>query len=238
MFQRPSEHIEFSVELPVLLGTGDRRRLQFLHLEAQQVDFTHARPAVTTQRRERGSELGEVSPRRAQRLQIRTAEAVERVSLIRRRQQALMRVLTMDIDTALSEIDKVAHRRQPAVHIGARTTVRRYHPGDDVLLVSDHETAFHSCLSSAGAHHGCVGAATHQQADRLDQHGLACAGLTRQRGKAGPEHEVEMLDHPERFDVQLQQHSAIRQPELGLQNLVEATLAEANEPRHLLRRHD
>ena len=141
-------------------------------------------------------------------------------------------------------------RRQPTVDVGARPALGGHDPGDDVLVVADDEAALDACLGGPVRTIVGVGAAADEQVDRLDQHRLAGAGLAGERGQAGTEDELQVDAH--RLDVQLvstvrslgqrcnaaaiaqsigssvgPQRSA--QPELGLQDLVEAAFAEAHE---------
>ena len=111
----------------------------------------------------------------------------------------------------------------------------RDHPRQDQLVVADDEAALHPRLVRAGAHDRRIGTATDEQADRLDQHRLAGPGLARQHGESLVEHEVE----PRRSRRGLRcavrgasgawSGSAVGQPELRLQDLVEATAPEPDE---------
>ena len=82
----------------VLVCTRDRRRRQFADLKSQQVYLSRPRTLVAAERRERGIDLRQSGTRGSQWLQIRRAESVECVALRGRRQQTLMRVLTVKVD--------------------------------------------------------------------------------------------------------------------------------------------
>ena len=142
------------------------------------------------------------------------------------------------VDEPLTKFGEVADRRQATVDIRARAPVCRDDTRHHELLVADHEAPFHACLGGAGTNHGRIGTATDQQTDRLHQHGLARAGLAGESSETATQHEVEPLDHAQRFDVEFLQHLPVRQPELRLQDLVESPFAEAYEPGHLLCRSD
>ena len=97
-----------------------------------------------------------------------------------------------------------ARERPSAGHDPATTRARR-----SVGTVD--EAAVDACLGGAGAHDRGVGPPADQQLDRLDQHRLAGAGLTGERGEPGPSTQVGALDHAQVLDVQLVRASAVAQ---------------------------
>ena len=204
---RPRQHVLATLELLVLVGTGDGRRIELVELEAQQVDLAGPGANVAAERGERGVDLGESRPRGAQRLEIDLGEAVERGALGAHAEEALVGVLTVDVDEPHPVLGQGRHRGEATVDVGTRPAVDRDHAGEHDLVVAVGEASLDARLGRAGPDHGRVGSAAHEQADRLDEHGLAGAGLTGEHGEARTDDEVERGDHPEVFDVELDQHA-------------------------------
>ena len=92
------QHVFLCGQSVVLVGFGDGCCGQLANLEPQQVDLARPRTLIATQRGQRCVDLGQPRPSRSQRFEIRRAEAIERVALRGRRQQALMGVLAVQVD--------------------------------------------------------------------------------------------------------------------------------------------
>ena len=112
----------------------------------------------------------------------------------------------MEVDEPLTAFCERPRRRQPAVHVGTRTTVMRHDSREDDFLVVDHETSLDGGFRCSGSYERWVGAASDQQLDRLDQHRLSRAGLPGECRHPGCEHETQGVDHAEIGDPQLDQH--------------------------------
>ena len=112
-----SQLVELGIQVCVLLARRNRGRPQLSSLEAQQVELSGSRLAVATQRGKCCIQLGETSTSGAQRAEIGAAVAIERVALLRRRKQALVRVLAVQIHEARPQLGQVAHCGQAAVDV-------------------------------------------------------------------------------------------------------------------------
>ena len=214
----------------VLLGSSLRPRpasssaggVELVDLEPQQVDLPGPRPLVAAERGQLGVDLGQPGPRRPQRRQVDVAEAVERRALRRPRRagsggragRAGRRA-----GRRLGERGRpwpAGRRRRPA------TGRRRARRGVSTSSSSPiDEPAVDAGLGRAGAHDGGVGAAADEQLDRLDEHRLAGAGLAGDGGQPGPEDEVERARSRRGSRCAARSASAVREAELGLQDLVE-----------------
>ena len=82
----------------LFVGIVEGGGVELGELEARQVELTGPRPLVAPKCRQLGVELGDPRPRRPQPGEIDTAEGVERRPLARRRQQALVGVLAVEVD--------------------------------------------------------------------------------------------------------------------------------------------
>ena len=173
---------------------------------AEQFEVAGAHSSVATQSGERCVDLGETCACDSERIEVDSGEFVEGRALHGRREETLVRVLTVQIDEAFSDLHELADRRQSAVHVGATAPVDRHDTRHDPFLVTDDETTFDSCFGGAGPDSSGVGTTTHQQVDRLDEHRLAGPGLAGHGDQPRSEDEIESIDHSEVFDVQLDEH--------------------------------
>jgi hypothetical protein len=126
----------------------------------------------------------------------------------------LVSVLAVDVDGARPELGETGGGRQAAVDVGTRSAVGGDDAGDDVLLAVDDEAALDAGLGRARADHRGISSPADQQADRLDEHRLAGAGLAGQGGQAVADDEVEGFDHAQLLDVQFVEHQRSARPNL------------------------
>ncbi len=113
------EHGFFCVERLVFVRIIDAGGIEFGHLEPEQVDLACAEPFVPAERGEGGVDLGQPGPSLAQRLEVDVAELVQRCTLRRHRQQALMGVLAVEVDHVGRDLGERRDRRRAAVDVGA-----------------------------------------------------------------------------------------------------------------------
>ena len=123
---------------------------------------------------------------------------------------------------------------QPAVDVGPAAPVGRHHPGEHDLAAVELEATLHDGFGGPRSNEGGVGSPADQQLDGLDQHRLAGAGLTGERGHARPEHQDELADHPEVVDAQLGEHQRSASPNFAFRIRWKRSLAEPHEARHLV----
>ena len=209
MGDRVSQHGLLAVERGVLVGARERRRVELVDLVAQKVDLACPRPFVTSECRQLGIDLRDGRPGGAQRLEVDLPVVVERGTLGRRPEQALVGVLAVQVDDPFGDLGERAGGRQPAVDIRPRPAIDRYHPREHDLgarIVPEHEPAVDAGLAGAGAHHRRIGATTDEELDRFDDHRLAGAGLPRHRRQTRSEDQLDAFDHAEVLDVQLGEH--------------------------------
>jgi len=148
------QKIDLSLESRVFVGIIDRRGANFFHLESQQVDFAGARPLVATHRGESSINLGDGSTCSTQRREIGARKRIERIALRRGTEQALVFVLTVQIDEFESVFGQACHGRKASVDIGTRPAVARHHAAQDSLRgISSHEPTFDTQFVGPGAHH-------------------------------------------------------------------------------------
>ena len=145
-----------------------------------------------------------------------------------------MGVLAVQVDQARADIGQRAGCRHPAVEVRTRPTVRRHDPSEHdlrhvlprrrasrrplrrcVLRLRHREAPLHNGLprSSTDAHP--LSAPAHKELDRVDDEGLAGAGLARYGRHAGAEDEREILYHPQFPHPELAQHGTARSPASG-----------------------
>ena len=111
-------------------------------------------------------------------------EAVEQRALLGRREQRLVRVLTVQIDEPAAALGELGDRREPAVDVAARAS----DGGDDArehdLVVAVLEPAFDARFVRALAHELRIGAPAAEEVERVDDQRLARAGLAGDHGRA------------------------------------------------------
>ena len=84
---------------------------------SEQVDLPCPHTFVAAERGEFGVDLGEPGPRRTERLEVDLTESVERGPLGRRGQQALVGVLTVEVDQAVGRLGERRHRGEATVQV-------------------------------------------------------------------------------------------------------------------------
>jgi hypothetical protein len=124
-----------------------------------------------------------------------------------------MGVLAVEVHEPIADLPKGRGGRHPAIYVRPRTTVSGHHTAQDHLPVTlgppwNEEAPLDDGLGGTGSHEHGVGAAPEQQLDGLHDKSLAGAGLPSQGRHAGPEHEGQVLDHPQLRDPELAQHDA------------------------------
>lgn len=148
-----------------------------------------------------------------------------------------MGVLAVQVYEGLPLCGQGRDRRHAAVHVGPGPAVHRHHPGHNDLPLAPrlvppialrkallhrrqaYEPGIHDGLGRPGAYQRGVGPATGEQFDGFYHQGLARPGFPSQRRHPRPEHEAEVVDHPQLAHPQLAQHGptlAISEMELAL----------------------
>ena len=212
MRQRVGEERLLRLERDVLRGVVEAGGVYLADLEAQQVELASAGPVVASEPGELGVDaphLGAGGTVRDKRVSCRRAgESIERGALDRRRQERLMRVLAVEVDETGAHLGELADGCEPPVDVGTAAPVQRHDARQDDLAagVGVHESTLDARFGRAVADERRVGAPSDEKLDRLDEQGLARAGLAGDRGEAATEHEREIGHDPEIGDVQLGQH--------------------------------
>ncbi len=147
---------------------------------------------------------------------LRTGMRIEQLALRRGAQQRLVLVLAVDIDQVLSGFPRLCQGGGVAVDEAARASRAIDGPSqDDLARISgqitlaeplrqvfiDIESRRQLGALRARAHAVALGAAAHQQLDRIDQDRLAGAGLSREHAESRVELERRVLDDDEVADV-------------------------------------
>ena len=150
-------------------------------------------------------------------------------------------MLTVQVDHPGSQLTERRDGGRPTVDIGAGPTLGRDDAAEHNLVVTDDEAPVDTGVRRPRPYDGRVRPATDEQLERLDEHRLACPGLPRHGRQARPDDQIEPLDHAEVLDVQLSQHvsgqrSAISEPELGLEDLMEVVRRQSHESGRRCRR--
>ena len=197
----------------IFLIVVDPGGVEFADLESQQVDLAGARLLVAAQHRQLGIEFGQPGASFVQRGQVDRTELVERGALRGGRQQSLMSMLAVQVDHLAGQVGQRADGCRATVDVCPRSSDCRNHPRQHDLLGSvrglDFDPAIDPSLVRPGPHDRGVGASTHQQVDRLDQHRLAGTRFAGERSDATVQHERRPFDHTQVLDVQFGQHDAV-----------------------------
>ena len=245
MGDRVGEQRLLGFERDVLGGIVEPGGGDLLHLVAEQVDLPGPGAGVATEGLELGVELAHrrsfvaVAGPCVQRRRARVA--VERAPLHRGVEQRLVGVLAVEVDERAPDLGELADGGEAAVDVGAAAAVAGQDAGEHGLLAGRgvYEAPFDPGLGRAVAHERGVGAATDEQLDRLDDEGLARAGLAGDRGhpRRGVEHQAQVGDDPEIDHVQLDEHALpVGEAELGLQDLVEVARPQRDDASRAVRR--
>ncbi len=94
-----------------------------------------------------------------------------------------MRVLAVQIDEPASVLGQFAHGCEATVDVTAQPAVGRYDTREHDLVVAVVEPALDPRFGRAVAHQLRIGAAARQQVERVDDQGLARAGLAGDDGQ-------------------------------------------------------
>jgi hypothetical protein len=154
------------------------------------------------------------------------SEGVEQGELGRALEQGLMLVLAVDLDQAFAQFGQLRQRRGASVDPRARAAVGAQRasqlavralvelvfaqPGQRRRIRVDAE--FGPELGAFGAvpHHSGIRARAGQEQQRVDEQGLARAGLARDHGKSRAQRDFDLADDREVLDVEGNQHGAGR----------------------------
>ncbi len=210
------QEVLFGGQAFVLGRIVDRRGIELVDLEPEEVDFAGPGPFVASERCQLRFELAAPGLRHDEGREVDRPEPVEGVALRPGRLETLVGVLTADLDEPTADLGEPGGGGHLAVHVATRAPLGGNDAAEDDLVVvgtglAGHRepTLDHARLGS-GANPGGIGLATQQQCQRLDDHGLAGTGLARERAHSGPEVEAEIGDHTEVTDGELEQHWAQR----------------------------
>src|SRR5690606_1196712 len=142
-------------------------------------------------------------------------EPVESVALVTGSQQRLLGVLAVDLDRPAAQFGHVSRCAEAAVDVGSRPPRGRHDPSEHPLrAVAARAVAIGTVGEQALDHRGVgprsnprgIGSRTAEQAESLDHHGLARAGLARERGQTGGKGDPGLGDHPEVPDGEFDEH--------------------------------
>ena len=125
-------------------------------------------------------------------------------------QQALMFVLPVHFEQASGQIAQGARGGQRAVDERAAAALRGDLAADDHVLLPGVEDGLDGRELLAGSHEIARRAGAEQQADRLDEDGLAGAGFTGQDGEPRLEVDLEPFDDGQVLNAQKAQHGGRR----------------------------
>ena len=182
------------------------------NLEPEQVDLACSCSLVSAERGEQCVQLGQPFASSLQLGEVHPGKFIQRIALGVHGEERLVVVLPVHVDQALSEFLELTGSRQSTVHVGTRAPVTWHHPGADHFVVADDETPLHPCLIASRSHHRGLRTGANEQRQRLDDHRLAGARLSRHRRQTGPEGESSVRDDAEVFDVQLDEHYSSPRP--------------------------
>ena len=219
------EPLPFRPQLPLFARTQPRG-VQLGHLEAQEVlalravaPGAAAALEIVARLAVLGEEGGEALAHR-----LRVAEPVEQVELARGLEQPLMLVLAVHLHERVAEPLEEADRDRRVVDEGAMAAATRELAADHDLAVLHGQSRLiehgrHAAIGhgehrldggglGVGANHIGLRARAAYQENRVDQDGLAGAGLAGEDVEAGGEGDGDVLDHREVPDPQLAQHPA------------------------------
>ena len=214
MGRRLGQSVLLGFERPLLVGRGDGRGLDLVHLEGQHLGLAGALPGVATEALGLAQEGGQAGPGRLHGPEFDGAEGVERLALGLGDGQCPVLVLAVQLDQPGGRLGQCAEGHHAAVDPGLRPALAGDGAGQEDLVVSVDvaEASLDQCLLGAGPHDRRVGPAAEQQAEGADQQRLARPGLAGQRGHAGPEADGDLVDHPEVADVELDQQATHPNP--------------------------
>ena len=204
-----------------------RERGEFVHLMAQQVEARVTVAGLGLERGEGGGTRRALAVQRddLRREGLRACVGVEQLPLRGGAQQRLELVLAVDLGEEAADLAQHLHRHLLAVEVRARLALARDHAahhelvvGIDALLLEQAAQrgigaaqvegggdlgAFRAVADGLGA-----GARTDRELQRIDQDGLAGAGLAGEHGEAALELDLDGVDDGEVADLQVGEHGA------------------------------
>ena len=117
-----SQHVGLLLETDILLRVVQRRRLELVHLEAEQVDLTGALAFVSSEVGEAAVDVDHGLAGGAQGIEVDAPVTVEGAALHRWRQQRLVVVLAMEVDQAAPPLAQLGQGGEVAVDVATRPT--------------------------------------------------------------------------------------------------------------------
>ena len=196
MCGRVREPVVFLPQRRLFVGVSYGRRVEFLHLVAEEVDLSRPGSAIAAELVHPRVDRGHLGARPRQGLDVDRAERIERGALDLRAKKRLMGVLPVQVDDLVAHTGEGRDRSHPAVHVGSRSAAAR---GDDSrhhrLAVALLEATVDDRLAGAGPDEHRIGATANQQVDGFDNECLAGSGLAGEYGHARPQHQREVGDH-------------------------------------------
>ena len=227
-----AEALALGAKLRALIRVGSRG-VDLVELEAHQVEVALAGALAVGKVGELALSIAHRAVRRpvglAQLEMVRAREPVEDVELRRAESQAPVLVLAEERQEPGAQKLQVGDARRAALDVGARPPRRAHAAGDHELLCvlgqplgeigelrvvpearRQLEYALDVGLPRARAHDLRARLAAHQEVERVREHGLARAGLARDRVQARPQAELGALDQEEVLDSELEQHPVQR----------------------------
>ena len=120
-----------------------------------------------------------------------------------------MRVLAVEVHETGAHLGELADGCEPPVDVGTAAPVQRHYARQDDLAAGAgvHESTLDARLGRAVADERRVGATSDEELDRLDEQGLAGAGLARDRHQSRPEPELCSLDQQQVLHSELGEHA-------------------------------
>src|SRR5690606_1864813 len=160
--------------------------------------------------------------------ELRPGEPVERIALGGGAAQSDLVGLPVDHDQLFAELAEYSDGRAATSDDGTTAALYRDGPAEDEFgpraarliqaatgfgdalchsaLRSNQPAPFNVGTGTPLPHHSAVSATAQQQAERGDDHGLACTGLARDGGETGAERQHRVLDDPEITNRQFFDH--------------------------------
>ena len=149
---------------------------------------------------------------------------VEQLALRAALHQVLEFLLAVDLDQEFGQLAQGLHRHQLAVHVGARAAVRADHPAHDELALvldrlrleparapadSGEKLAATSARSAPWRTTSPAPRPPAISSKRIDHDGFAGAGLAGERGEAGAELELRLVDDDEIAQFKMSEHGSV-----------------------------
>ena len=123
----------------------------------------------------------------------------------------------MEIEQDRGLLGQFGRRGQPTVQVGTTPAGCRHDPGqDDLFTVGVLEPPLDPRLLRAVAHHTRIGALAREERQRAGDQGLPGTGLTGDRGQAGTDDEMQLVDDSQIRDAEFLQHQRSAKPNFAL----------------------